>query len=739
MSVLGVGILESRKSFGPIEAYWMVFRRWRIVLSIIILGVGAVMLNVMLETPQYSSTVELILDPRDKKVVESETVLSGLGRDAVTIASEVRVIRSSAIAERVIRDLNLTRDPEFNPVLRKSSFSFASLFGWFGKKAQARTSDRLDNSLTVNQLNEMSKRLSKKVNARRVGKTFIIAVTFTSENPEKSARIANKLADAYLVSQLEAKFQATKRANQWLNSRLASLQEKLQESEKAVELYIAQHNLIGTKGKTPFEAEHEKLNEKLILARIELNEKSTQYQQAREILRKRGRLSSIEVLARSEEIIRLRHERAKLAKEEAELIALFTKRHPKVVSKRGERRDLERQIEAEAGKIVGSLRTSYYAAKKKVDLIKQNINQLKGKTQGERNASIRLRELQREADANKAVYESFLNRFKQTSEQETLSTANSRVITEAIPSKVPSAPNKKRAFVLALIGFSACGMVVAFVIEYLNNNIKSSHEIEEVLKTSHLSSIPNLSPADCYHEGQKIPMDRYAVMRPLTPFAEAMRTLKVGLELSNLDNPPKIILMTSVFPNEGKTTTCANFAQHAAQVGTRTLAIDADLRNPSLTKRLVKNPQAGLIELLSNQVSIDQAIIRDHTSMDILPGRSIPYNSAEILRSESMKNHLMQLKQMYDLIVIDSSPVMPVIDAKVLVNAVDAVVVIAEWDKTPQDAVEAVLDSLDPDRKKIAGVVLNKVDLKQMRSYSYNAIGYKSYYGKSLEYYGGDS
>ncbi len=722
-------INDAGQTFDPKDFYQLVRSRWKVIFSTVVLGVGFVMLSVFMQTPQYSSTAELILDPRSKNVVEGEAVFSNLSVDAISIASEVLIMKSSHIAERVINELNLYQDPEFNPTLSNGSFSLFGFLNLFQMSVRAEDLDNKKESINNQELQDIIRKFSKNVKVKRVGRTYIIAVSFSSESPNKAAQIANSVANAYIVSQLEARFEATRTANNWLNERLATLQKKLQVSEKAIELYIAKNNLIGTKGKTPFEAELEKLNEKLILARIELNEKYTQYQQVRNVLRKKGRLSTIDVLAGSEEIKKLRQARAKLAKEETELITRFTKRHPMVVSKRSERQSLERQIEVEALKVVDNIKTKYQSIKNKVVLIQKNIEELKSKTQGERTASIRLRELQRDAQANRAVYESFLNRFKQTSQQETLKTADTRIITQAVPNSVPSFPNKTRALALALIGFTTLGLGLAFLLEYFDNSIKKPEQIEEFLQASHLVSIPKLSSSDTFYEGQDIPIERFSVMRPLTPFAEAMRTLKVGLELSNIDRPPKVVLMTSVFPNEGKTTICTNFAQHAAQVGTRTLLIDADLRNPSLTERLVKGYDKGLIELLSRQISVEEAIIRDHTGVDILPSKSVPYNSAEILRSENMKALLQQLRSMYGLIVFDASPVMPVIDAKVLMQIVDSLVLVVEWDKTPKDAILNVLNTLDPEREKLTGIVLNKVDLKKVQGSAYS--GYGGYYGHS--------
>ncbi len=726
--------MKTETGFGLVELFQLLLRRWRIILGVAVTGSAFVLLYVFMQTPLYTATTEIIIDPRSKNMSGEQDVLSGLGMDTAAIASQVRIIKSTSVSQHVIETLKLYKDPEFNSE-RKVSWSIATLFSRFafGNEGSERAGKEPGPQLSEEKLHEIGSVFSKRVKTRRIGKTYVIAISFTSKNPNKSAVIANQIAESYLVSQLQGKFEFNRRVKLWLRDRLEELQKKVQLSEKAVELYRAKHNLISAKGKMPYEAEMDGLNEKLIIARVEMSDKYTQYQQVSEVLRAKGRLSSVGSVATSDEIRKLRVERARLAQEEAELITKFTARHPKVIGKRNERRDLERQIEREAAKAVDNIKADYEAAKGKVTAIQKSLHRLQNRTQTERGAQIKLRELLREAEADRVVYKSFLERYKQKTQQEKSRTADTRVIEKAMPPSVPSSPNKRRALMISFVGFLALGMGLALAIELVDNSFKTPQEVEDTLNTANLVSIPKLSKSDFYHDGQDIPMDRYVVMNPLTPFAEAMRTLKVSLELSNVDHPPKVVLFTSVLPNEGKTSICANFAQHAANVGVNTLLIDADLRNPSLSARLCPDRNCGLMDLLSQRVNKDNAIITDHTGLDILPSKNIPYNTAEILGSESMKSLLEELRLEYDLIVLDTSPVMPVIDAKVLMDVVDSLVLVVEWDKTPREAARNILNTLDPNREKITGVVLNKVEMKRMRGYG--VMSYGGYYQDS-GYYG---
>ncbi len=727
-------------SIDPREILRIFQRRWKMIAGIVGIGLGLTLAYLLLTTPLYTATTEILLDLRKNQIVDTEAVLTGLGSDAAAFASELKLMRSSAVGERVINKLKLYNDSEF--ALTRNGGLFATVGSFFsglvgGKPDDGEAvieTDARRSGFTQEQLDRLTRVFLDRVKVKRLGRTYIVAVSYTSNNPKSAARVTNEIADAYLIDQLEAKYQATRRANTWLQGRLGELQRKVQESERAVELYRAENNLVGPKGQSPYDAQLKKLNEQLILGRVKMNENLDKLKQARRVIESKGKLSSIDAVAQSDVVSKLRAQLAVVAQQEAELITRFTTAHPKVINKRGERKDLNRQIEREAKRIIENLENDYKFSRRRVKSLEQSLTQLKKKTSGARSASIRLRELEREAAANRTIYEAFLGRFKETSQQETLRTANSRVIAKALPPISASHPKKKRTLLLAFIGFSVLGFGLAYLLEQMDDSFKTSTQLEEVLNVAHLSSIPKLLTADLTVDGNKVPINRYILMKPLSSYAESIRTLKVGIELSNIDRPPQVILITSALPNEGKSAIASNLAQHAAQVGARTLLIDGDLRNPSLTANWITESGPGLIDLLGNRVSKEQAIVHDSSGVDFLQTSHVAQNSAEILGSTSFKKLLLELRQIYNVIIIDTSPVMPVIDAKVLIDSVDSVVLIVKWDETSREIVGDAIKSLGVPHEKFAGVVLNAMDMKRMSHYG--SYGYGKYYSKYPHYYG---
>ncbi len=726
----------------------MFLRRWQVIVGTLVIGVGLSFVNLLFATPLYTATTELLIDPNPG--IQNITPLVAEARtDAATMASEVRLIKSSVIAKRVIRKLNLHRDPEFGGTPAKAEAKAGSLWstvlGWFGMGG-----DRADDvqveapkpakmeDIDPDKLERLARAFSARTQVRRVRGTRIISISFTSADPEKAARIANAIANAYLIDQLEARFETTRRATSWLRDRLRELQRAVHDAERAVELYRAEHNLIGPKGQTPYDAQLERLNQELILAKVQMNEKKARLEQAQQVIRSGGKLTAIDAVARSDVVSKLRQQIANLAQREAELITRFTPKHPKVVNVRAERRDLQRQISLEAKRIINNLQNDYDIARKRVESVEQSLAELKAKTKGARAASIRLRELEREAAASRAVYEAFLKSFKLSSQQETLRTAESRVITPAIAPSIPSHPNKRRKLLNAALMFGALGFGLAFLLEKLDNSFKTGDQIETELGVAHLASVPKISDLDRDNNGALIPLERFVVVKALSPFAESIRALRMAIQLSNIDSPPQIVMITSSLPNEGKTVIAANLAQMATQAGARVLLIDADLRNPSLTRALTQGKGPGLVEILSHQVSPEQVILRDQTGFAFVRASKVSHNSAEILGSHTMKDFLEAFREHYDLILLDTSPVTPVVDARVLSQAVDSVVLVVEWDKTSRHAVREAIKNLRLAEDRLAGVVLNKVDMRRMLTYSgYGyGYGYGRYSQKYPHYYG---
>ncbi|MEQ8327969.1 MAG: polysaccharide biosynthesis tyrosine autokinase [Parvibaculum sp.] len=713
-------------------------KRLGLIVSVTLGLTALVMVVVLQQTPLYTAETQVLLDRQKMQVTDMEAVMSGMTADSATVDSEVEILRSRALAARVVERLNLMQDPEFNGRLREPSvLRWLDPRVWIAeglKIVQAEPVPQNEDLRARAELNGVINALLGRLTVSRQRLTYVINIAFVSENPDKAARIANEIAETYILDQLEAKFDATRQANDWLSRRLDELRRQVQDSERAVELYRSEQGLesLGA-GVTVGEQQLSELNAQLILARTSLAEARAKYERAQQIRRSGGTIESMADVVQSTTISNLRQKQAELARELANLASRYGARHPEVVNAEAQRRDIERQISAEISRIIGSLQNNVAVAETRVASLEDSLREIRGETGESGQAVVQLRELEREAAANRAVYESFLNRFKETSQQQDLQVPDSRVISAATPPTGPSHPRKSRSALLALVLSGMLGVGLAFLLEHLDNGLETARDVEEALGLPHLVSLP-LVPTEKGPDGKPLKIHDYILHKPLSAFSESLRSLRSALQLSNVDIPPKVILFTSALPTEGKTTTSTSFARAAAASGLNVVIIDCDLRHPSVHKTFGLKPELGLVELLADRLDPYDVMATDEkTGLRILPLAKGTSNPPDILASAQMKLLLDRLRGEFDLVVLDSAPVLPVSDSRVLSRLADETVFVARWSMTPRDAAQAAIRELRLFDAEIAGVALVAVDMTKQAKYGYGDTGY--YYGKYSRYY----
>lgn len=711
-------------------------------------------------TPIYTAKATLLIDTNQKNIINAEAVVSSIGRDNSALESELELIRSYDVSKRVVKKLKLDEQTKSEPakvsVLRQLISLVLSRDPAPKPVVQTDRTDRIIRSL------------ARSVSVDRKGWTYVVDIKYSSENPVRAAQIANGFADEYLVDQLEASYDVTRRANDWLSERLGDLRKKVRESERAVELFKVENNIVQTGGSTLNEQQVAKLNEQLILARAETAQAQAKYDQVQSVRKSGGDITAFADALQSTALASLKGKASEIRRELANLSAKYGNRHPSVVSARAQLQDVRRSISSEAKRILTSTENDLRVASSREKSISASLSEVQGTASRGDRAEITLRELEREAAANKALFESFLSRFKQTSEQEKLNTNNSRVIERAYSPTTPSAPNKKSIVVLATLFGLALGVGIAFLLEQLDAGYRTSAQVEKQLGTPLLASVPRsdgelpgsgigrvvrkLNPLSFFTDlfrkrdkserrmkkSDRISISRLVVQRPLSSFTEAIRSLRMGIKFADVDRPQRIVLLASALPGEGKSTIASNLALHAAASGEKVLIIDLDLRHPVLTSLYAPEAKHGAVELLLGEVDLKQVIVKDPESgLHILPAprRKDLTHTAELLGSKRMKDLFTHLSGFYDLIVVDTSPLLPVTDGRALIDVVDSLVLVVKWETTPRDAVDAALKQSLGAHAKLTGVVMNDVIASKARYYDYYKSGY--YSRKYPYYYGG--
>jgi capsular exopolysaccharide synthesis family protein len=679
--------------------------------------------------PRYTAEASLILDPRKTpQVLNVQEVLSGLPADTEVVQGEVQVLKSNSLAEEVVKRTNLIAEPEFNARLRSSTFlttivqpvywavSFIQSLLNFAPNAPEPDPARAE-------LVAVSQVLQEHLDVVNDGSSSVLTIRVQSENPKLAATLANTYASAYLDAQLDAKFAALQRANAWLNQHMADLRSKAEDSDRAVQIFAAQNNLtLDRQGTTVTEQQVSEINTQLVLASADLAQKEANLNQVQSLLKSGGVSAAAQVLS-SPVIQNLREQETALAGREADLATRYKPDHPAIINIKAQERDLDIRIGAEIDRIVGSSHAEVNSAQAKVDSLRKSLNDLQ-QNGNQNDAIVRLHELQREAEANRTIYEDFLNRFKQTTTQEDIQQADARIISEAWIPTVPSYPKKLRLIGFAFLCSLMLGVVAAYGLERLDNGFRTSEQFEKLINLPVLGLEPNMPKGE--------PPYDIVVSHPVSPYAEAMRSIRTALRYSNVDTPPKVVVVTSSVAKEGKTVFSVSLARSVNQSGGKALLIDCDLRRPSIGKLFGVETDPGLLAYFDDGADESKIVKIDSDSgLHFIPVASGTSNPQDLLDSNQMRALIDKMRTVYDLIVLDTPPVLSLSDAGLLSQSADATIFLVRWGRTPRSVVSSALKSFRTTGGKIAGIVLSRVDMRSHARYAFGDPHYSDgYYGE---------
>lgn len=723
-------------------------RRWIAIAAATVAFVSLVLAYVAISPTLYTATATVLVDPRRANVVEAnQNVLTNFGTDDATIESQVLLIQSTAILQGVVDQLNLTADDEFGPrpgLLDPLRRLFASESSDEGTSAEDRA-----RAATVGLL-------KKRTKVTRQGTTFLVEINANSKNPRKAAQIANAIAQQYFEQQVRVKNDATKLAATWLNKQISELKSRVVASEQAVQDYRAANNLSLAQGVTVNDQQITDLNNKLVAASAQTAEAKAKYEQVQQLAKSGGDPGGINAAISSDMITKLRTQYADIAKNEADLSSRYGRRHPLVANVHAQLRDTQKLINDEIKRIVESTKHDYDVARSRETSLQSSLDKLQGISSSSGPALVRLHELQREAEANRTLYESYLARYKDTAAQESLEMPDSRIVTEASIPIQPSSPKTKLLLGFALLLGIGGGALAAFIIDYLDRRVKTLDQAQAISGVPALAALPLIGGREIARRAQRgskalaqydprtvrllppplqPPLIRYAIDEPGTFFAEAIRTVRLSIQRTLRFDPIKTVLVTSALDGEGKTTLAANLAVSLSTLGFKTLLIDGDLRNPELTRSLCPHANAGLLEVATGQVPLEQAVLLDRsTGLSILPSPAVKDTDivTELMFSEQMSDILDRLRQHFELIIIDSPPLVPLVDGRALAELSDRIILALAWDQTPEDVVTHTVDLLAPVHERLLGTVLTRVDLRRLRFYDYyRSSAYLKPYGSA--------
>lgn len=721
------------------DIFHTLWLRKRLLITVTVLLSLTAALVIFQLVPRYTASAQLLIGINGAKVVNIEEVLSADFSGDKAVIGEMEVLKSRELAHRVIESLHLDQYEEFNPKLRKpgflSQFSIKNLLpdSWQEAIGLKKIDTRSDEEKAEAHLTALTNTFLGKLKVSQVLRSQAITVSYESEDPKLAAKIANEIADKYIVGQLQAKFDATKKATDWLNAQLGELKQKVESSERSVEQFRREHGLVEVQKEVGLSQQQlADINGQLVIARAARAEAEAKYRQVEAILKTGKDIDSVAEVLNSSLISSLRGQEAEVQRKYSEMLVEYGKKHPSMIQMQAELADIQAKIKTEVQKIAASLRNSLEVARSREGSLSASLRQMEAKTGGNKQDEVQLRALEREAAANRTLFETFLSRFKETTSTQGMEQADARVISFAEIPLDPSFPKKNLLLTLSIIGSLFFAIVLAFVLEMLNPGVRSPEQIQEIFNMATLGIVPKVRDKLAVHD--------YLLQKPQSNLAEAINTLRISLSLLNPDAQVKSLLVTSSVPEEGKSTLALLIARHSARAGQKVVLVDTDLRRPTIERSFnIKEAQLGLTDLLmQHDLSLQEVLFNDEQSgLKVLArGKASFVNPTDLFASLRMRAIINELKDRFDLVILDSPPVMAVPDAKVLTALADKTIFVLNWDSTPRKVVQSALHQLQRDgHANVAGIVLQQVDLQQYGRYGYGDSGYYYHYGRYSHYY----
>lgn len=718
-------------------------QKWLIISVVSLCGILAAIFC-FLSTPQYNSTAQLLIDSQQARGLDTMPQLVGL-TDSGAVDSQVQILMSERIAKAVIKELKLVEMQRETLEQNGTSFitSALSVVAPFLVRASAPSEFELERGL----IDDFASRLK----IRRAGLSYVISIDFRSPSPTLAADVANQVAEAYIVDQLEAKYQANRRASVWLQDRIAELRDQALAADRAVQDFKAKNDIIDTQRGLISDQQLSELNTQLITTRTQVAEAQARYERVNSIIKQGGVTgSSDEVVSdvlNNEVISRLRTQYLDAVKREADWSRRYGPDHIAVVNLNVEIKGLQKSLFTELSRIAETYKSDLEIAKAREASLSKSLEQLVTQAKLTGQAQVQLRELESNAQSYRALYDNFLQRFMQATQQQSFPITEARVITDATPALRASSPRVLPIVAGGLFVGLWLGVGAAVLRERNNRSFRLPADVERYLGLECLGVLPLLPVSEAQQVApgtsafdHSTGIMRLVVADPFSRFSETLRSVKVSADVSIHGRSVKTIGIISTLPKEGKSTISANFAQLIAHSGQRCILIDGDLRNPTLTRRIAPGRKAGLIELVFGKATIDEVVIQDpHTGLrfipSVVPGEIVHTN--EILASEQMAAVLDELKRQADYIVIDFPPLAPVVDVMASTQLVDGYLYVLDWGSSNRDLVTRTMQNAPKVYEKVLGCVLNRVDIKALRALE--DYGSKYYYHKYYASYGRDS
>ena len=721
-------------------------RRYLAITISLLLSLALAATYLFTAPPTYTGSAIMIIETRRGSSALPDS-FGGMPPDAAWVETQIGVLRSLNVLAYVVKQLRLADDPQF---IRGDTWPLVdkllARLGWAAPEPKTEA-ERVGAAMAA---------LSDGLEVKRVGQSYMMRIDFRSQNSEQAARVANAMIDAYIFDQLNAKYQANRRAGDWLQERLQTLREQAAASERSVIEFKAKNNIVTAAGTLMNDKRLAEMSSQLATARASTTdvqirlERIEAVRQAYQEDKPASAADETTSEAMNSGIInKLRDRYLDLVNREANWSVRFGKNHNAVVNLRNQILEIRRSIFDELGRIEQQYKSEYEIAKKRQEELEKGLTTLVSQSTETNQAQVALFSLEAAAQSYRKIYDSFLQRHTESVQQQTFPISDARAISLATVSK--TSPQALRTWLMAIFAGGVLGVGLGALREMIDRRFRTREQVRSVLATECLALVPLIADRKRFFSGRRSlalpPASRaqlgarigtaarniysaQKVMRtiidaPSSHYAEAVRSIKLSVDLNSQANNA-IIGLTSCLPSEGKSSLAAAMATLIAQGGARVILVDCDVRRPSLSRALAPDASAGFLDVVAGKLDLADAIWTDPaTGMSFLPvgGPAVPH-ATEILASDDAKVFFSTLQVRYDYVIVDLAPLVAGVDVRASSRFVDSYVLVIEWGVTTVDAVQYALRHAPGVQANIVGAVLNKVNVAAMSRYDRYGAAY---------------
>jgi succinoglycan biosynthesis transport protein ExoP len=729
-------------------------RRYLLILTGLLLSVPLGALYLRITPASYTASAVMMIEPRKGPL---DSLVGSTMPDTLWIDSQSIALKSLNVASHVVKQLRLADDPEF----------VRSGVGWFDRLlARLGWGEDPEPKTEAERVGAAIDAFNNGLDVRRIRESYMMRIDFRSQNSEQATKIANTVIDAYIFDQLNGKYQAYRRASDWLQERLQALREQAAAAERAVIEFKSKNNIVAAGGALMNERELSEMSGGSVSARVNASELQNRLERIRAVRKayqqdKPNSAEQDETVseAMSSGIITgLRTKYLDLMNREVDWSARYGKNHAAVVNVRNQIRDIRKSIYDELGRIEETVKSDYEIAKKRQADFDNSLAKLISQSTETNQAQITLFTLDAAATSYRKLYDNFLQRYTEAVQQQTFPITEARQISAA--SAIKTAPKTAQVWMVTVIAGGLIGAGLGALREITDRRFRSREQVQSVLATECLALVPLLadnSRKRIFSSRKALTLqsrrdEKFAIARPMAtrdigsipkimqtvidapscPYVEAIRAIKLTIDLNSQANT-KMIGLTSCQPSEGKSTVAVAMATLIAQSGARVILVDCDLRHSSISRLLAPDASAGFLDVVAGTADLADVVWVDPTTqMEFLPVGASVSNATEILASRASKSLFDSLQVKYDYVIVDLAPLVANMDVRATAGLIDSYLLVIEWGATKIDAVEYALRNAPAIHANIVGAVLNKVDIAAMRRYDrHGADGY--YYGQSLD------